>query len=75
MRRFDMRLTDRAVLQAIEAAKFPMSYQTIAVRIGCSPSTVYKAVRRMKALGILTPIETRRNKPYAYVIDHSRIEP
>jgi len=69
--RWDMRLTDKAILEAIHLLDEPMSQAELADHLGCSRVTVMRAINRLS-----TYIEKSgpgKGKPYTYAIRYDRL--
>jgi predicted transcriptional regulator len=54
--RWDMRLTDREVLKAINGLDKPLSQEAIADSLDCGRRTVQRAIKRLKDNGILSVV-------------------
>lgn len=68
--RWDMRLTDRAVLKAIASIKKPENQQTLADSLGCHERTVRRSLKRLKALGYVEILGGgNRYTPYEYKVN------
>lgn len=72
--RWDMRLTDLAVLKALSNLDKPTSQVAIAEGLGCHPITLNRAIQRLKAKGYVETIGDGRDKPYeGYTIYYDRL--
>lgn len=71
--RFDMRLTDRAVLFHLATLENPVNMREMADQLGCDWKTVQRAIKRMSALQYVTILGGGRGKPYVYQLNHSQL--
>jgi predicted transcriptional regulator len=71
--RWDMRLTDKAVLAALLAAqdnKTPISQEALAEQFTCNVSTVKRSMKRLKNAGKIVPVCGGRRVPMTWRINH-----
>lgn len=69
--RFDMRLTEQAVLKEIAKLKRPTSQRRLAESLDCSVITVRRTIKRLREKGMLSKDGER--EPFAYIIHYERI--
>lgn len=69
--RWDMRLTDVAVIRAIARLEHPASQAEIAEGLGCNRKTVNRSLKRLRS--IVRPEGGGRGSPYTYSIDYEAL--
>lgn len=70
-----MRLTDKAILNALIKLKTPRSQSDIADDLGCGVTTVKRSIKRLKDLGVVTPVGAGRRIPFErYEVNHDRLK-
>ena len=58
--RWDMRLTDTAVLKALHQVTDATTQADIAASLGCHPGSLNRIIRRLKQAGWIEPLGTGR---------------
>lgn len=72
MLRFDVRLTDSAVLEIIQHhIQTPLTQRQIATIIGCSERTVNRSIKRLVSAGLLEIVDGGSYYPYEYAVTES----
>lgn len=73
--RWDMRLTDKAILNALIKLETPCSQPDIAADLGCGVATVQRSIKRLKDLGVVKPVGSGRRIPFErYEVNHDRLK-
>jgi Mn-dependent DtxR family transcriptional regulator len=67
--RWDMRLTDQAMLLHLATLKTPTNMYDMAEQLGCHWRTVQTSINRLAARQYLTIEGSGRGKPYTYKIN------
>lgn len=67
--RWDMRLTDREVLKAINRLQKPLNIVSLAEILDCSERTVRRSIKRMEERKILTHIRGGHRVPSEYQVN------
>ena len=67
MPRWDMRLTDKSVLQAVAALNGPCNQTQLAEKLGCSVPTIQRSIARLRKAGFIE-VSGGKRVPYRYEV-------
>lgn len=67
--RWDMRLTDRAVLMHLAGLNEPANQTALAQTLNCGVATIQRSIKRLAACGYVTPVGYGRRIPYTYSVN------
>lgn len=71
--RWDMRLTDKEVLQVLMTITEPVNHGRIAKRLDCAEITVRRSIGRLKSKQIISEVFRGRGRPSEYIVHKDKL--
>lgn len=71
--RFDMRLTDTAIVQVLADANYEVTYAQLAETLDCSVMTVRRGIARLIARNWITRYGSGRRGSFTYEVQHGQL--